>query len=231
MDGSYFNSSKFLTAFPALLKYLPFTLIIVLLSVVFALLGGFLLTYLQLRKNKIISTVTKGIVSIIRGTPLIILLFIVYYGSPHLMAMWGIDISDIGPERFAIITFSVSLSAFISEIMKAAYRSIDKGQIEAGVSMGIPRYRVLTRVVIPQAVIMQLPNIGNLIITAIKQSSIMFTIGIMDIYQKAESMSADSSGAWQLEIFLALMFIYWGVAIIIDKLLAVVYSRQKVKLS
>ena len=78
----------------------------------------------------------------------------------------------------------------------------------------------------PQIFVLALPNLGNLIITAIKQSSIMYTIGVMDIYQKARTLSADHFGVWQLEIFLALMFIYWGVALLIDFAIAKLYKRM-----
>ncbi len=228
--NQYFNAGKFGEALYKLIPYFPLTLRVVFLSLLFAVIGGLLLTFLRFRKNRFISKLSSFITSLIRGTPLIILLFIIYYGAPVLFKQIGVAVDIRNPVRFAIITFSISLSAFISEIMKAAYMSIDRGQLEAAQSIGIPGWRLWCRILIPQTLIIQLPNIGSLIITAVKQSSIMFTIGILDIYQKANSMSANNSGIWQLEIFTALMCIYWIAAIIVDKSFGLIYRFQKIKL-
>ena len=135
-----------------------------------------------------------------------------------------VDINSSDPLIFALIAFSLSLSAFFEETLRAGFDAIDNGQLQAAQSLSLPKLTYYRRIIIPQALINSLPNFASLLITAIKQSSILFTIGIMDIYEKAITLSAEDFGLWQLEIFLALMLIYWILAVIIDKATTLIYS-------
>lgn len=228
--NTYFNVSEFLNAFPPLLAKLPYTLGIVAMSFLIACVIGTLLTCLYRTRIKALQVLVTAYVWLLRGTPLLLLLFISYYGIPLLLQAWGVEFDSSDPLAFALIAFSMSLSAFFEEMMRAAFDAVDAGQVEAAQSLGLPRFQYYRRILIPQALINSLPNFGNLLVTAIKQSSILFTIGIMDMYERANTLAADDFGLWQLEIFLALMLIYWAIAVIIDKGLDALYrvSRKKV---
>ena len=215
--NTYFNLSAFFNAFPILLARLPYTLGIVLASVLIGMFIGTLLTCLGRIHNRMAKTLITAYVWLMRGTPLLLLLFISYYG-------FGVDINSSDPLIFALIAFSLSLSAFFEETLRAGFDAIDNGQLQAAQSLSLPKLTYYRRIIIPQALINSLPNFASLLITAIKQSSILFTIGIMDIYEKAITLSAEDFGLWQLEIFLALMLIYWILAVIIDKATTLIYS-------
>lgn len=116
-------------------------------------------------------------------------------------------------------------------MMRAGFDAVSEGQVQAAKSLSLSKLTYYRRIVIPQALINCLPNFANLLITAVKQSSILFTIGIMDIYEKAITLSADDFGLWQLEIYLALMLIYWVIAALIDKLISVVYDASLKKVA
>ena len=226
MSNPYFDFGAFLEAFPKLLSLLPYTLFTVCIILVLSLVFAVLLVWLRLRKNTIVSGIVRLYIMVIRGIPLMLLLFVVYYGLPVLLQLWGINTANIQPLPFVIVAFTLSTSAFEAEVIRAAYESIDQGQMEAAQSLSLPAASSFFHILVPQIFVLALPNLGNLIITAIKQSSIMYTIGVMDIYQKARTLSADHFGVWQLEIFLALMFIYWGVALLIDFAIAKLYKKM-----
>lgn len=226
---TYFNLNEFFGAFPPLLSKLPYTLGIVLVTLIIALILGTLLTVLYRTRKPVLMALVTAYVWLLRGTPLLLLLFISYYGIPLALESMGVVIDSSDPLIYAVVAFSMSLAAFYEEVMRAAFDAIDQGQAEAAQSLAIPKFAYYQRILIPQAIINSLPNLGNLIITAIKQSSILFTIGIMDMYEKANTLAADSYGLWQLEIFLALMLIYWGLAVIVDKAVDLAYHANRRK--
>lgn len=226
MDNPYFSLSAFLSSFPKLLEYLPYTLGIVVVMLFFSTLLALLITFLRIRRNGVIRGIMKTYISLMRGIPLMLLLFVAYYGAPLVLKQIGIDVSDASPVLFAVIAFSLSTSAFCSEVMRSAYEAVDQGQREAASSLNLPGRVTFVKIVLPQAFVIALPNIGNLLINAIKQSSIIYTIGIMDIYQRARMLSADHFGVWQLEIFLALLLIYWVVAVLIDWGISLIYRKM-----
>ena len=229
--NTYFNASAFLSAFPPLLTRLPYTLGIVLESVVLGMFIGILLTCLGRSRNRLIKMIVTGYVWLMRGTPLLLLLFISYYALPALLASLGVDVDSDDPLVYALIAFALSLSAFFEEMMRAGFDAVSEGQVQAAKSLSLSRLTYYRRIVIPQALINCLPNFANLLITAVKQSSILFTIGITDIYEKAITLSADDFGLWQLEIYVALMLIYWVIAALIDKLISVVYDASLKKVA
>ena len=173
--NTYFNLSAFFNAFPILLARLPYTLGIVLASVLIGMFIGTLLTCLGRIHNLMAKTLITSYVLLMRGTPLLLLLFISYYGLPMLLSAFGVDINSSDPLIFALIAFSLSLSAFFEETLRAGFDAIDNGQLQAAQSLSLPKL-------------------------------------------------TEDFGLWQLEIFLALMLIYWILAVIIDKATTLIYS-------
>ncbi|MDO4619042.1 MAG: amino acid ABC transporter permease [Lachnospiraceae bacterium] len=226
MNNPYFSLEQFLKSFPILLAKLPYTLGIVAVILFFSVLFSLGIAFLRMRKNPVVRGITRVYISIMRGIPLMLLLFVAYYGVPLLLQLFGIDVSDVSPVVFAVIAFVLSTSAFCSEILRSSFEAVEKGQIEAAKAMSLPKAVYYRDIIIPQACILALPNLGSLVITAIKQSSILYTIGILDIYQRARMLSADHFGVWQLEIFLALLLIYWGLAVLIDFSFSALYKRM-----
>lgn len=227
----YFNVKIFLGSFPQLLERVPYTLGIVLASFLIGCVAGTVLTCLYRIHSKALRALVTAYVWLMRGTPLLLLLFISYYGLPMALSSLGLEIDSDDPLAFVLVAFSMSLSAFFAEMMRAAFEAVDAGQIEAAQSLGLHQFTYYRRIVIPQALINSLPNFGNLLVTAIKQSSILFTIGIMDVYERAITISAEDFGLWQLEVFLALLVIYWVIAVVVDKSIALLYRSSLKKVA
>jgi len=161
-----------------------------------------------------------GYTTILRCTPSVVLLFVVYYGLPEMMlGIWGVDINDIQKGVFVIATFSLMFAATMCEVMRSAYESIDKGQYEAAVSIGLNSFQTFRRILLPQCFYVALPNFGNAVIALLKDGALGFTIGFIDIMGKTNLIVSMNYGAHSREIYLGLAFIYWGITILLEKIL------------
>lgn len=212
-----FDPSYIFSSIPSIIKALPLTLIIMIASLIFGLLLGLILTVMKLQKNIVLKSIANGYTAFIRGTPALLQLFLVFYGLPQALSFVGIDINDWSKSIFAIITFALNSGAFISEVMRSAYLSVDAGQSEAALSIGMNNIQCLRRIIIPQAFKICLPNLGNIIISLLKETSYVFTIGVVDILGKAKLIGSDGYGVRQLEAFLAVALIYWIISIVIEQ--------------
>ncbi|WP_034444184.1 amino acid ABC transporter permease [Butyrivibrio sp. AE2032] len=223
-----FKLSTFFEYLVKLLPYLKVTFTYAGLSLVFGIVFGFLFAVFKLGKSRILRGIANVYTAIFRSVPPVVLLFLVYYGIP--MAAEAITGKSMGrkePILFVIITVTLLATASLTEIMRSAYKSVDKGQYEAGVSIGLTEIQTFFRIVFPQALLYALPSLGNLVIYLIKEGSLGFTIGLVDIFGKANTLNQNTYSNHILEIYIALATIYWVVAIATEKLLK--YAEQKVK--
>lgn len=227
MNGKLFDINYIFQTIPILLEQVPYTLFLVLLSLIFGLLIGFVLTVFSLKKNRAGRSMVRGYIAFMRGTPPLLLLLLVYYGLPQLFLLIGVDINDWAKTVFAVIAFSMGMSAFFSEAMRSAYLAVDKGQAEAALSVGMNNRQMLLRIIIPQAMTISIPNMGNLLISLFKETSFVFSIGIVDIFERAHMIAANGYGVRQLEVFIALSLIYWVICIIIEQLIGLYERRHR----
>lgn len=203
---------------PELMQYLWVTLTVVVGSVVFGTLLGFVLTALKLSHHRMYRMIGDGYTCVIRCTPSIILLFIVFYGLPKFcLEVFDYDINEFHKMFFVITTFTLLFAASISEVMRSAYLAIDKGQYEAAVSIGLSPFQALYRIILPQGAIVALPNFGNAFITLLKEGALAYTIGLIDLLGSGNLIIAHNYGSYALEIYIALSVIYWGMAILFEK--------------
>lgn len=205
---------------PLILKTLPLTLYIMILSLIFGLILGLVVTAMKLSKNIVVKTIANAYVAFIRGTPPLLQLFLVFYALPPLLAKIGIDINNLDKTVFAIITFTLNCAAFMSEIMRSAYLAVDRRQHEAALSVGMTNFQMVQRIILPQAFAIAIPSLGNITISLLKETSYVFTIGVIDILGKAKLIGADGYGVRQLEAFIAVALIYWVMSILIEKSIA-----------
>jgi L-cystine transport system permease protein len=212
-----FQFDYFIKVFPRLLAFFPTTLLITGLSLLFALLWGLVLVGMKLAGNKAAKGFANGYTMLIRSTPVLLLLFLVYYGLPVLFGQAGIDISGLSKLFFVVVTFTVELAAYLSEDIKAAYLSVEGGQLEAALSVGMSKPMALLRIVVPQTVTVFIPNFGNSIARTLKETSLVYTIGMLDLIGGGNMLSAFNYGMTRLEIFVAISIIYWVSGILIDK--------------
>lgn len=214
----YFDSSYLWGAFPQLLPFLKVTFMIAGSAVLLGSFLGLILAVAKLGKSKIARKLANGYTTVLRCTPSIVLLFLVYYGVPYVGNKVGIDLNQIDKAIFVIIAFSLQFAAIMSEVIRSAYLSVDKGQYEAGVSVGLSPFQVYRRIIFPQAFVIALPNFGNGLVALLHEGAIAYTIGLIDVVGKAELIIASNYNTHALEIFLALSIIYWVLSILIERL-------------
>lgn len=213
----YFDASYIWDSLPLLLPFLKVTFMVAGLSVLFGTLIGFVLAAAKVGKSKLARKIANGYTTIMRCTPSIVLLFLVYYGIPAIGQNFGLNLNDLDTAVFVVVTFTLQFAAIMSEVMRSAYESIDKGQLEAAVSAGLSNSQAYRRIIFPQAVVVALPNFGNSLLALLQEGSLAYTIGLIDIVGKANLMIASNYNAHTLEIFLALALIYWVLSIVIEQ--------------
>ena len=225
--------------FSFLTKYWQFYLIgaknTVLLALLAVVLGtgiGLLLALMKLSKKRPLRFVATAYVEFIRGTPLLVQLFIIYYGLqavgirfpdiPWISANLGINFSDF---MSGVITLGINSGAYVAEIFRAGIQAVDKGQMEAARSLGMPHGMAMRNIIIPQAVRNILPALGNEFIVVIKESSIVSIIGIGDLMYKADTVRGNTFQPFEPLIVAAV--IYFLMTFPLSKLLAHIERRMR----
>ena len=164
----------------------------------------------ETKKAKILSKFCKLYVSIIRGTPVLLQLMIIYYVVLK-------DVKDLNLILVAALAFGINSGAYVAEIIRAGIESIDKGQMEAGRSLGLNYFQTLKLIILPQAIKNILPAIGNEFITLIKETSVAGYIGVMDL-TKASDIIASRTYDYFCPLIIAAL-IYWCIVIVLTKFL------------
>lgn len=215
-----------------IMKSFPVTLEILLVSLLISLLLGALVAVGSLSKNKAASAISKGYISFMRGIPTLVLIFLLYLGLPKVVLNIGIDMNKWNKIVFIIATLSLTSSANMAEMMRAAYLAVDKGQREAALSVGMKEFKAFQRIIFPQALGIAIPTLGNNIILLFKETSLAFTIGVVDILGKARAVSGASYGANKLEVYIAAAIIFWVVCVLLEqisKAVEKVYTKGRKK--
>lgn len=213
----YFDASYIWGAFPMLIPFLKVTFIVAGLSVLFGTAFGFVLAAAKLGSSKFAQKLANGYTTILRCTPSIVLLFLVYYGIPAIGEKFGVNLNDLSTAVFVVITFTLQFAAIMSEVIRSAYLSIDKGQFEAAVSVGLHPLQAYRRIIFPQAFVVALPNFGNSLLALLQEGALAYTIGLIDVVGKANMIIAGNYNSHTLEIFIALAIIYWVLSILIEQ--------------
>ncbi len=214
----YFDAVYIIDAFPKLLPYLRVTFMITILSVFFGTLLGFLLAAAKIKRGRIALKIANGYTTALRCTPSIVLLFLIYYGIPAITESFGINLDSVDKTIFIVITFSLQFAAAMCEVIRTAYDSVDKGQYEAAVSVGLNSFQAYKIVIFPQAFVVALPNIGNSLLALIKEGALAYTIGLIDVMGKASLIIAGNFNAHALETYIALSLIYWVISLTIENI-------------
>lgn len=172
-----------------------YTLILSLLTVVFGLIGGLILSLMKTSNNKILRAISMSYIEFIRGTPLLIQLYIIYYG-----------ISIIPMFLAGVLAMSINSSAYIAEIIRAGINAVDKGQMEAARSLGMPVSLSYREIIIPQAMKNILPALGNEFIVLIKESAIVSVIGIHDLMFNTDTVRGITYIAFEPLVVAAIIY-------------------------
>lgn len=224
MDFSFL--SKYYSFFISGAKY---TIILAFFTVVIGTILGLLLSLMKLSKNKILKYIAVSYIEFIRGTPVLVQLYIIYYGLPTI----GIKFPEVPilgsnfPDFFAgILALSINSGAYVAEIIRAGIQAVDKGQMEAARSLGMSESMAMKNVIIPQAFKNILPALGNEFITIIKESSIVSIIGIHELMYNADTVRGNIFRPFEPLIVAAVM--YFILTFTLSKLLGVAERRMRV---
>lgn len=211
-----YEPSRVITFLPEILSALPLTLWVLVLTILFGSLLGLFLAWSQLSGEKSLSSFTRGYVFILRCTPPIVLIFLVFYGLPRFLEWWlGIDVDGWSRSVFVILAMTLLFAASISEVFKSSYQALPKGQLEAGLSIGLTDYQTFVRILLPQAFRIALPNITTAIINLLKDIALAYTIGLVDLMGAGNLVISRNLGNYSLETYTAVAIIYWVLALIL----------------
>ncbi|MCI6276821.1 MAG: amino acid ABC transporter permease [Clostridium sp.] len=211
--------------FSFLSQYAPFflegaklTLILAFFTVLFGSIIGLLLSLMRLSTSKILKTISAIYVEFIRGTPMLVQIFIIYYSLPSI----GIELPDM---TAGILALSINSGAYVAEIIRAGIQAVDKGQMEASRSLGMGYGQAMFHIIIPQAFKNILPALGNEFIVVIKESSIVSMIGLHDLMYNANIVRGNIFRPF--EPLLVAAFIYFIMTFTLSKLLGLLERRMK----
>lgn len=204
-----FDVIYFFEQFPRLIVKVPFTFLLGTIAFVLALFMGVLLALAKNSRFRFIRGFSALYVSYFRSTPYITQLFILYFGLPQIID----SLKAMTAETALIVSISMNSAAFISEIIRGGLLSVNKGQMEAAISIGMSKFQALWKIIFPQAFVVALPGLGNSFISMLKSTAMGFTIGVVELLAKAKIGSAMSYR--YLESYMAVGIIYWGMMLII----------------
>jgi L-cystine transport system permease protein len=227
MEYFIFKPKFIIELIPVLAGFIPVTLLITLLSAVIGLLLGAGLAAMKLSRYRFLRLLARGYTTVMRCTPSIVLLFVVYYGLPMLViALFDINIHSWPNLLFAVVSLALLFSATSSELLRSAYLAVDKGQREAAVSLGLSPFQAFYRIILPQCVKIIIHNLSLSLIALMKEAALAFTIGVIDLMGKAKLVIANNFGALGLETYLAVALIYWVISFAVGQAVRLLERRR-----
>lgn len=190
----------FKDSMPSLLSGITVTLKITIVALIIASIIGLVIGLINIGHNKILKFFARIYIDIIRGTPLVVQAFFLYFG---VTSYFGFKIS---PETAGIIVISLNAGAYMAEIFRGGINGIDKGQMEAARSLGLPYTKSMIKVVLPQAFRRMIPAILNQFIISLKDTSILTVIGVRELTQSGEIIIASNYRTFEVWSIVAILY-------------------------
>lgn len=226
-----FDLNFAIQTFFAAWKGVPVTLLVTFGSALIACVFGLLFAIVRVKNVKVFSQLIAVFTSYIRGTPMIIQIFIVYYGLPRAVTIlsrkygWDISIYDVSALVYAFIVFGLNAIAKFTEVFRSALNGVSHEQMEAAYSVGLTEFQAYVRIVLPQAIVSAVPNIMSNIINLFKNCSLLFVMGIADITGVAKSLGG--FGYRFLEAYVDIFFIYLILCLTMERVSSIIEKRVK----
>lgn len=217
---------------PEILKYLPVTLELAVISMIVAVIFGMVLAVVKMKKIKVISQIVNLYISIIRGTPIIVQLYIAYFGIPmitkyiYLQNGWEYQSSDTSGMIYAIVALSINESAYIAEIFRGALASVGTGQIEAANALGMTYFQAFRRIILPEMLTVALPGLGNSFIGLIKGTSLAFTCAIVEMTAQGKIIGGRTYRYF--EVYVSLAIIYWLITLVVEQGIKLIEKKMQI---
>jgi His/Glu/Gln/Arg/opine family amino acid ABC transporter permease subunit len=208
---------------PLLLRAMGQTLLLALCGLFFACILGLIFGLLSVVKSRVCNIISTIFVDVIRGIPMIVLAFFTYFGLPQLInSIPGVKVT-LSSLQAGTIVLALNCGAYMAEIIRAGIQSVDKGQMEAARSLGLPYWKAMYRVVLPQAIRTMIPSIINQFIITLKDTSILSVIGFPELVNTAKNVVANTMRAFEVWLIVGVMYL---IVITIMSRLAKVLERR-----
>ena len=206
------NVEYMLGLVPVLLRYLPLTLQLAGIGMVLALILACLFAVVRVLRIPVLNQLSIVFISFFRGTPLLVQLFLFYYGLPQLFSA----LTVIDGVTATVMGLTMHFSAYMAESIRAAIVGVDRSQTEAALSIGMTNGQLMRRIVLPQATRVALPTLMNYFIDMIKATSLAFTLGVTELMGATQKEAAGSF--LYFEAFIVAAIMYWIVVELLSKL-------------
>ncbi|HCR1319687.1 amino acid ABC transporter permease [Pseudomonas aeruginosa] len=203
-------------AWPFLLQGAMYTVLFAAVSMVLGLILGFSVAVVRVTKVPVVSQIAAVYVSAFRGTPLLVQIFVLYYGLPSV----GIEFT---PVTAGILALTLNVAAYLSESMRGAILGIDKGQWEAGLSVGPTWGQTLWNIITPQALRLAVPSLSNSLISLIKDTSLISVITVTELMLATKEVIAETFQP--LPLYLAAAGIYWLLSALFERVQKALENR------
>ncbi|KRK47289.1 amino acid ABC transporter permease [Secundilactobacillus kimchicus] len=218
--------SVVLNTFVQLFKGVPVTLTFIIFAWILGSSLSILVTAGRLSQHQWLRAILTVYVSFIRSVPIVLQLFLVYYGLPLVVKLsLGIDLSSVSKMLFCVITFTLYYGAYLSEILRPSYLTVSAEQRDAALSMGYTPLQADIHVLIPQTLSIAIPGLGNEIINLVHQSSILFVLGTVDLMGQADTIVSNDYTSSPLLTYFCAGLIYWAIVIILNLVLSFLEVR------
>ncbi|WP_342366474.1 amino acid ABC transporter permease [Peribacillus sp. TH16] len=221
---------KFLVeTFFVALSGVPTALFITIVALLVALPLGFLLALTRINQIPVLNRVAQIYVSFVRGTPVIIQIFIIYSSVPLLLASifdkYNIEMNvyDVNPIWYAFIVFSLNTTAILIEVFRSAISTVSKGQLEAAYSVGLTNAQAFRRIIIPQTLVVALPNICTATVNLIKATSLGYALSLQEITLRAKV--AANVGYNYVEAYIDIFLVYLILCSLVEYLFKLYEKR------
>ncbi|WP_134141458.1 amino acid ABC transporter permease [Paraburkholderia sp. BL6665CI2N2] len=201
------TTSLLVESLPVLAQGAVLTVKFAVLSMIFGLIAGAVLALMGVSHNRVLNWIARIYVSVMRGTPLLVQIFVIYYGLPS----FGISLD---PTPAGVIALSANVAAYLSESMRGAILGIQNGQWLAAYSLGLSRRQTLRYVIAPQALRIAVPSLSNSLISLIKDTSLVSVITVTELLRSAQEIIA--STYQPLPLYLAAAAVYWGLCQVLE---------------
>ncbi|HEH9259336.1 TPA: amino acid ABC transporter permease [Pseudomonas aeruginosa] len=203
-------------AWPFLLQGAMYTVLFAAVSMVLGLILGFSVAVVRVTKVPVVSQIAAVYVSAFRGTPLLVQIFVLYHGLPSV----GIEFT---PVTAGILALTLNVATYLSESMRGAILGIDKGQWEAGLSVGLTWGQTLWNIITPQALRLAVPSLSNSLISLIKDTSLISVITVTELMLATKEVIAETFQP--LPLYLAAAGIYWLLSALFERVQKALENR------
>jgi len=196
-----------------------------ILALVLATLLGTLISLLSISGIKPLKLIATIYIDVIRGTPLLVQIFVIYYGMSQVLRPFGFAWNTVGGAFTAsVVTLTLNAGAYMAEIIRGGIESVDKGQMEAARSLGLPYGKAMLKIILPQAFRTMLPSIINQFIITLKDTSLISVIGIRELTYNGKILAANSASL-VMAIWLSVALYYLVTCTVLSKIAKIIEKK------